>query len=405
MSPEGVDRYLRRWKLALGIVLTSSLLLASTVWAAPHRPSHVRSTVVELTSLHMTSKATGWATDGRLSSPTALFGGQILHTVDGARRWTNVTPTHVTFNEQSGSVILPHDSITDFLSGSVAIVATQTALTSTGASKILLSATTDGGHLWQQRSVRLATSYELVTAVDFVNRWDGWLEFQPTPTPTTAPIGAELWRTTDGGRHWARVYQTTKDLASLVGFDNSRVGWLAVQKPPVLVLSDAGTTLDRTINGGVTWRPASAPLIADVNLAGIPPTFDGLRGVLLVTMGVFATLHTDDAGKQWDTLSPSPIAVPANWTAEDMEGRIIWILTSMKLWRSTNGGHSWTVQSGAAFLRPQSTKNGTYLKHLDFTTAKLGWIWNDGPGRRHTTIWETVDGGRRWTTWTARVLE
>ncbi len=231
----------RHGKVVLGAILASSLLRAST---------HLRSTAIELSNLQMETPMVGWATDWHLARPKALFGGQILHTVDGGLQWTNVTPAHVTFNEQAGPVILPHDSQADFVTGSFAVVATETSQTSTGGSEVLLSTTEDGGQHWQQRSVRMATPYETVPAVDFFHRRDGWVEFQPTPVPTAAPIGIELWRTTEGGQRWTRVYQTPHNEASLVTFNSATLGWLVVQKPTVLPLGNEGATLERTINGG-----------------------------------------------------------------------------------------------------------------------------------------------------------
>ncbi len=97
-----VNSYLRRWQAALRAILTSSLLLAFNVGSSPAASSHADLTTVHLTSLQMETSSVGWATDRHLASPTALFGGQILHTVDGGRQWVNVTPPQVTFNDQAG---------------------------------------------------------------------------------------------------------------------------------------------------------------------------------------------------------------------------------------------------------------------------------------------------------------
>ena len=88
----------RRWKVILGAILTSSILLAANVSTALTLSAHAHPTPVHLASLQMETAMAGWATDQHLASPKALFGGQILHTVDGGRQWTNVTPLHVTFN-------------------------------------------------------------------------------------------------------------------------------------------------------------------------------------------------------------------------------------------------------------------------------------------------------------------
>jgi hypothetical protein len=93
----------------------------------------------------MKTTTTGWATDARVANPAALFGGQLLHTVDGGHQWINVTPSHVTFNEQPGPTSLPHNTVTDFLSGSTAWTVTETSTSMNGTGIVLFSFTRDGG--------------------------------------------------------------------------------------------------------------------------------------------------------------------------------------------------------------------------------------------------------------------
>ncbi len=398
----------RRWNGILGAILTSSLLVAANGSAALTPSAHVHPTTVHLTSLQMETATVGWATDWHLASPKALFGGQILHTVDGGRQWINVTPPHVTFNEQPGPLILPHDTVTDFVSPATAWAATETSVSyPSGSGTILLSVTHDSGVRWQQWTVHLpnladrALFNPILNQVDFVNAHVGWMVFDPLIPPGGAMAGSfgmEVWRTTNGGHTWARVYQTAHGIGWPT-FDNATSGWMFLESSNRNLPLGGVDTLERTLNGGHTWTAVSVNLIAGLSLTGLPPIFDGRHGVLLTTLfpGIFAILRTANGGQHWGDLTTTPISVPSNWTGQQIadlvSNQVFWILTPPKLWRSTNGGLDWTVQSAAPFLRAEHTKNGTYTKSIDFLNQQIGWLWN-GP-----TVWMTTSAGRTWTSW------
>ncbi|MCL5064578.1 MAG: hypothetical protein M1600_05840 [Firmicutes bacterium] len=398
----------RRWNGILGAILTSSLLVAANGSAALTPSAHVHPTTVHLTSLQMETATVGWATDWHLASPKALFGGQILHTVDGGRQWINVTPPHVTFNEQPGPLILPHDTVTDFVSPATAWAATDTAVSyPSGSGTILLSVTHDSGSRWQQWTVHLpnladrALFNPILNQVDFVNAHVGWMVFDPLIPPGGAMAGSfgmEVWRTTNGGHTWARVYQTAHGIGWPT-FDNATSGWMFLESSNRNLLPLGGVdTLERTLNGGHTWTAVSVTLIAGLNLAELPPIFDGTHGVLLTRLfpGIFAILRTTNGGQHWGDLTTTPISVPSNWTGQQIadlvSNQVFWILTPTKLWRSTTGGQRWTLQSTATLLGSGAQKG--ILKNIDFLNQQVGWLWGNGP-----TVWMTTDGGRRWTSW------
>ena len=393
----------------IGVILMSSLLLASNVAAALTPSAHAHPTTVLLASLQMETATVGWATDSRLASPKALFGGQILHTVDGGRQWINVTPSHVTFNEQSGPLSLPHDTVTDFVSPATAWAATETSVSyPSGSGTILLSVTHDSGVHWQQWTVHLpnladrALFNPIVNQVDFINAHVGWMVFDPLIPPGGAMAGSygmEVWHTTNGGHTWARVDQTAHGIDWWLTFDSATSGWMVLEASNRNIPLYGVSILERTLNGGHTWTAISVNLIAGLSLTGLPPIFDGRHGVLLTTLfpGIFAILRTANGGQHWGDLTTTPISVPSNWTGQQIadlvSNQVFWILTPPKLWRSTNGGLDWTVQSAAPFLRAEHTKNGTYTKSIDFLNQQIGWLWN-GP-----TVWMTTSAGRTWTSW------
>ncbi len=391
-----VNSYLRRWKVALGAILTSSLLLASNVWAAPAASTRLGPTVVHLASLKMETTTVGWATDRHLASPTALFGGQILHTVDGGRQWINVTPPHVTFNDQSGPPSLPHNTVTDFLSGSMALTATETSISTNGTGTVLLSLTHDDGHQWHQWMIHLphlvdraGLSTPILYQADFLNRQDGWLVFGPDSY--NIPIGMELWRTTNGGSSWTRVDQISGRfsesgvgvVAGGITFTNLQTGWMIEGR-----VNHASSILMRTFNGGHTWTK--------VSLSNFPyetPIFHGAVGVLIVANGARMMRSTDD-GNNWKILPakiPGPTASSPFYAVQPLSGSLVWDLAGKRLWRSTNGGDTWTVQSRSSFL--------THNRTIDFINRRIGWIWDGAAYDGKHQIWMTTDGGKHWTSW------
>ena len=127
----------------------------------------------------------GWGIDRHLS-------GQLVHTVDGGRTWTNATPPGVSLDippyKDLQSNLLPEppaDTVTDVLSKFRAIVVTERSWSTDGKGVLLLvEDTTTGGRQWQQWTVFLPHLADTAVhnpspyGVDFVNAKDGWLELE-----------------------------------------------------------------------------------------------------------------------------------------------------------------------------------------------------------------------------------
>jgi len=391
-----VDSCLRRWKVALGVILTSSFLLVSNAWAALTPPSSSAPTAVQLQLLTMKTTTTGWATDARVANPAALFGGQLLHTVDGGRQWINVTPPHVTFNEQPGPTSLPHNTVTDFLSGSTAWTVTETSTSMNGTGIVLFSFTRDGGRRWHQWTIHLPHLVDkaglfnpILNQADFLNVRDGWLAFGPDSNIFVQ--GMELWRTTNGGRSWTRIDQLDgisgrSPIAATVGtFTSADDGWMTEGANHRL------RVLLHTTNGGRTWTK--------VALGAVPggrPTFTGRFGVIRVLNAALTNnqiLRTADGGHHWD----GPFHIPGQFVlfrrnrfvlppvVQQVSGLLIWDLDGNRLWRSTNGGATWNLQDTASAL--------SRMGGIDFINRHVGWA------QEKNRLWMTTSGGRHWTSW------
>ncbi len=219
-------RQQRHWKVGvLGVVTSASLIGASTgVQAISMGPP------IHLNSVTMESTTAGWGIDRHL-------GGQLVHTIDGGRAWTNVTPPGVTFDELTNHTpysppLPPHNTVTWYGSSLVAKTITQLTRSAHGAAVLLVSATTNGGHQWHQWRVRLpdlidgSVNDPILKQMDFTNTDTGWLIFGPAYPTIAAGMGyggMELWHTNNGGHTWTRMNQSSRIVAGPMTFTSSTI--------------------------------------------------------------------------------------------------------------------------------------------------------------------------------------
>lgn len=390
---------IKRWTAIPLVTLISTLLLAWPTGTQAANPS----IPVAIQQLTMESAQVGWGVHWYEAHPTSGFTGQLLHTTDGGHEWSNVTPPQVTFNTPGGWPTLPHNTVTDFMSGSTAWTATERSVSAAGMGTMLLSVTRNGGMHWQQWTVHLPNLADsmianpMVDQAEFVNAHDGWLIFGPDGGAGAgmAPEGMELWRTTNGGRSWTRIDQVARLVAALITFTSPTTGWFVENRgvPPLHI------TLMHTTNGGQMWTRVSVPAAPEIAQAfrwatGPLASFSGSHALILVANGA-KVMQSDDHSQQWSRPRSIPSQNGFSYGVEVLHGRVIWDEGRSALWRSVNGGRTWTVQSRAGFLsRNQS---------IDFLNERVGWIWG-GPGTQQAQLWMTTDGGKHWTHWTPELL-
>jgi hypothetical protein len=185
-----------------------------------------------------------------------------------------------------------------------------------GSSSIL--ATTDGGVRWR---VQLSGALNL-TSVDFVNGQDGW-----------AVGDAALLATTDGGAHWSPLPEPCLTIRS-VHFISAAVGF--------------------AVAGGT-----------DVAAPGSGPALPMLGGVALVTV---------DGGRGWRELATAPAGVQTVCYSDARHG---WLGAGGVLYRTANGGATWTALTKAA-----AEDGAGYPAAMDVECASEGTVWalSSGPG-------------------------
>jgi len=387
-----------RWEVGvLGVVASACLIGASNgVQAAS------TGTPIHLASVTMQSTTVGWGIDRHL-------GGQLVHSVDGGRTWTNVTPPGVTFDEITNATqdvnappSPPHNTVTWYQSGSTARTATLISRSANGTGVVLMSETADGGRHWHQWTVHLPDLNEgslidpILGQLDFVNADHGWLIVGPGYGSFAGMdyVGMELWHTTTGGHTWTRVDEISGRSGIMVDaltFTSATVGWIMESK------IDHNPILRHTRDAGRTWsRVALAGVVPDST-----PIFHGATGVLFVgkqnRIDHLEVLESTDAGQRWGAARgiPLPTSVFVGLKASPINSQVIWDLAGHRLWRTVNGGRTWTVQSRAMLL--------THNPFLDVVNQRAVWAWDFRVGGP-STMASTTDGGHTWTSWTPALV-
>lgn len=367
-------------------------------------------------SLRMTSATSGWAlayatNPGRLTPVPSI---SLAHTADGARTWTDVTPSAarpMLAGLYSYEALDPVDGEHAYL----AVTRGSQDGDATSANPTAIFATDDGGRTWVEAAMFKAAGD--VTQLTFVNAEDGWLLMDEYFGETPQPVW--LYRTVDGGRHWSPASTPPSSSAYWpngfchamdVTFRSASTGWLTVgcrAQASVMVSHD----------GGSTWVPQALPLPGS-DFHGDPatmtgPQFVGGTGFLTVAPGspstppaLPPTVLVSQDGQTWHSL-----ALPAGagqypqisfFTPTD--GVLLAAGSQEALgtvfYTTTDGGHAWTpVPQGTHFAQLGAT--------IDFTSPQTGFEWTSGPdaqGSAPSPVSVTTDSGRTWRSFTPKLV-
>ena len=161
---------------------------------------------------------------------------------------------------------------------------------------------------------------EVASQPQFVDAQHGWLYI-------TRASGIGLYGTTDGGRHWRRVYARSSGAYHF--FDRSNG-----------VLFDADGWVEQTVDGGRTWDAVGLlPAFSDVSVAGMAFFGRSRQGVSLVWRpdGTGAVLLTDDAA-HWRPAGRIPLLQPFSLAANS---QVALLVDGGAARMSPDGGRSW----------------------------------------------------------------
>ena len=215
--------------------------------------------------------------------------------------------------------------------------------------------------------------------------------FKPTPD-------RGVYRTTDGGRTWAKVLFVSDSTGGVdVEFHPANPSilyasmWRAERKPWTIISGAREGGIYKSTDGGATWRKLAGGLPADLfgksNLAVSPAAPNSVWAILEAKPGS-GLYRSDDAGETWQLVSTfGPMLTrPFYYTGVTVHPRdvnTIWAY-SEGFYKSTDGGRNWRAQNV-----PHGDNHDLWINP---DAPDIMVQSNDGGA----TV--TLDGGRTWST-------
>ena len=391
-----------------------------TTLASQTGATRKRTGPIWLRSLQMTSATTGWALyDSKNPNSSSAVFTLLARTTDGGRTWTDVTPG-------SGLSLLATpdaEQVLDPVNGEDAYLAVTGATEESNNSlnTTVVFATTDGGRTWTRSASLRAVS--TVSQVSFADPRHGFLLLGGDD----GAMGEDqvwLYRTSDGGRHWALAAASPAETGAAVtaqhdsgriptecdksglDFPTATTGWIA---------STCGAGLTNALlvsrDGGTSWSDQSLPLPATTCAGGAcfvtGPQFVGEVGFVTVApeSGAPALLVTRDLGRTWQRIAlPVGLEYPQITFFSPTRGVLV-AGGSQGSFQSTffttaNGGQTWTPT-------PQGTNFTKIGVNIDFTSTRDGLAWTTGENSDPapaTSIYQTANSGRTWHAFTPHLI-
>jgi photosystem II stability/assembly factor-like uncharacterized protein len=293
------------------------------------------------------------------ASAWVLDGNGLWTTADAGARWARITPP---VSDPLANILCVTFSGPQDAWAIVAHPESATAMVS-------IDRTTDGGRSWSAVALPGAGTSISAGSISFANSADGVTVFSQYQRPHALEFA-----TNDGGARWHLVSSAAPDVGAAIEFTSTADGW---------GIADS-RQLYRTTDGGLHWAPSQLPGSGQTGLPIVPvglPAFFGQRGVLLALAARVAQIDTsDDRGRSWQprslpfdvqpfqSVAQVPIAVPGpdDWLyfGGSQVGRKTYANVTF-LHVTTDDGRTWTT-----FL-PNLGVTG--IQSLAFATKSDGW--------------------------------
>ncbi len=262
------------------------------------------------------------------------------------------------------------------------------------------------------------------SGASFYGYYDDVMSVSQTDANTLYCGGADLVKSTDGGISWSPAANTSYPATNYVHYDNHAVAFYPNNNEKVLCGNDGG--IFRTTNGDTAWtdlsnglaikqyyRMASSASNANFILAGSQDNGtdryngstwdqiygdDGMQPLIDYTSDLidYASVEngelfkSTDGGNNFNSIAPY-LGIEGNWTTPYVlnpahHNTIVAGFTDV--YRSYNGGNSWTDISGSKI-----SLSGGFINALVIAPSDTNYIY----AATYSDIMRTTDDGNTWT--------
>ena len=290
---------------------------------------------------------TGWIVGGRQDGSDYL----LLKTTNGGTNWENLSFGSGAYSNE-GVYFL--NDMTGWVCGSDNTIA--------GA----IHKTTDGGLTWNRKNIPVTTT--IVTTIKFANTNKGWAS--SSSIYNTGPI----YYSSDGGENWSVQTNTNQHYHYLDVKDSMNAAVVGSR-----VLSPAGTHVFVTSNGGTTWIDNNTPISNYTN------SVKYIGNSIWIAADYSQILQSTNSGTNWIFQFRSARLRSVVWTAS-LTG---WITGNTVL--GSTGITLKTVNGGLNWIADLNSPGGA---QISFVNPDYGWVLWEG---NSAYIWRTTNGGGTWS--------
>jgi photosystem II stability/assembly factor-like uncharacterized protein len=313
----------------------------------------------------------------------ALLGLGLYWTDDGGREWRQITPPLPHPVELRGAYFRDRRH-----GWALAEEGTE------GAEHQVIFSTADGGRRWLRTPLRIERLLLPAASVSFSALDDRRVFALVERSGDTASNFGILFFSGDGGRSWRQI-KPNPPQAGEIAFESRRDGWLASGSP--------AAKLWRTHDGGRHWAEVSLPAAPGSELdavAALAPRIDAAgRGLLPAVLvahrprnTVAVVYSTRDHGRHWTSVERAPLrrvggyVDPATIFSFQGPDRVLFL--------NPRTHRTFAVSAGAAERRHRARRL-PFGARLSFSGPRLGFALS--PFGRPPVLVLSTDGGAGWT--------
>ena len=165
---------------------------------------------------------------------------------------------------------------------------------------------------------------------------------------TAYAAGKSIWKTTDAGSHWTKLYDFTGTVSyQTLFFLNDQTGWI--------IRYDG---LYKTTNGGVNWQPITIGNQFNFVYDGVVFFVNANHGFVADSVSVGTTTN---GGTSWSKVYGGKGGYHDLFFVDDNTG---YVTDDRYIFKTIDGGTTWTKEASIP---------GTKFFELHFTDANHGW--------------------------------